>query len=253
MGLSSEQLHRAEDAFESRQRLRRLRAMTRGELAQALRGEPTEVAKWVQSAAEHGVGAAQLRWGAMLLEGFGVAPDAGLALHWFLRAARAGDSEAMNMAGRCFENGWGSEPDLAQAARWYRRSADCGHDWGEYNYANLLFDGRGVALDRKLALLYYRRAADRGHGRAMNLLGRCYEAGWGCEKNPGLAALWYERSAATGYFRGQFNHGCMLLEEGRIAEAAGWLKQAALQGDDSLRRHVRQRLASAGLPPFNVI
>jgi TPR repeat protein len=200
-------------------------------------------ATWVRTAAEHGVPLGQLRWGAMLLEGHGTDKDPAMALHWFILAARAGNAEAMNMAGRCHENGWGVPVDLGRAADWYRRSAQAGHDWGEYNYANALFDGRGAPCDRRQALLYYRRAADRGHSRAMNLLGRCHESGWGCEPNLALAAVWYGRSAAAGYFRGQFNYGCLLLEEGRAAEASHWLALAAQEGDEPMRRRVERLLS----------
>jgi len=200
-------------------------------------------AAFVRMAAEHGVPLGQLRWGAMLLEN-----DPAMALHWFILAARAGNAEAMNMAGRCHENGWGVPVDLERAADWFHRSAQAGHDWGEYNYANALFDGRGVPCDRRQALLYYRRAADRGHSRAMNLLGRCYEQGWGCAANRDFAAIWYGRSAAAGYFRGQYNHGCRLLEDGHIAEATYWLAEAAAEGDDAIRRGVERLLATYGGP-----
>jgi TPR repeat protein len=209
-----------------------------------------EMAPLLCGLAEHGSPAAQTRWGAMLLDGQGVAQDQALALHWFLRAARADDAEAMNMAGRCFEQGWGCAIDLGRAALYFRRSAEAGHVWGEYNYANMLFDGRGVALNRPQALKFYRRAADRGHGRAMNLLARCYEQGWGCGVDRALAELWYARSAEAGYFRGQFNHGCLLLESGRLAEATKWLKLAWLEGDETLRHRITILLTKAGLPPF---
>jgi TPR repeat protein len=235
---------------DSLDRADRLRRMTRGELSALLRGAPADIAPWVESAAASGVAAAQTRWAAMLLDGQGVTADPALARHWFLQAARRGDAEAMNMLGRCCENGWGGDADWPQAALWYRRSAEAGHDWGEYNFANMLFDGRGVAADRPLALVFYRRAADRGHGRAMNLLGRCAESGWGCDRNRDLAALWYARSAESGYFRGQFNHGCLLLEDGRLAEALHWLRLAASAGDAPLRRQITAILRAAGLPAF---
>jgi TPR repeat protein len=110
----------------------------------------------------------------------------------------------------------------------------------------MLFDGTGVAVDRSAALAWYRRAAGRGHARAMNLVARCYEEGWGCERNPLQAADWYRRSAEAGYFRAQFNHGCILAEQGRADEAAHWLRLAA-RADESIRSEIARRPSLAAL------
>jgi TPR repeat protein len=110
----------------------------------------------------------------------------------------------------------------------------------------MLFDGSGVAQDRQEALIWYKRAADRGHARAMNLVARCREEGWGCEKNLADAAEWYRRSAEAGYFRAQFNHGCILADQGRTVEAAHWLRLAA-EADAAIGREISRRPALAAL------
>jgi uncharacterized protein len=236
-------------AMEAQQlRLNRMLRMSERELKSLLTGDPAEAAKWVLSAAEHGIPAAELRFGRMLLEGTGVPRDEKAAFDWFSRAARRGNAEAMNMVGRCHENGWGVQVDLAAAASHYRSSARARHDWGEYNFGNMLFDGRGTARDAPQALYWYLRAAHRGHGRAMNLLGRCLEEGWGCVKNRDSAAYWYRRSAESGYFRGQLNHALVLAERAEPALAAEWFWKAALGGNDDIRRAVAGMLAAARDP-----
>jgi uncharacterized protein len=248
VSLTAEQFARA-SAMETRLlKLRQLERMTHRQLRTLLAGDPSEAAEWVLSAAEHGVPAAQLRLGRMLLEGLGVPRDEKAALEWFSRAARAGNAEAANMVGRCYENGWGVRVDLACAAVHYRASATAGHDWGEYNFANLLFDGRGIERDVPHALKWYLRAARQGHGRAMNLIGRCLEEGWGCPRSPQDAAYWYRRSAETGYFRGQLNHALMLAEQGDCEHAARWFWQSAVAGDPAFRRIVAVALAKATHP-----
>ena len=105
-----------------------------------------DAALWVRSAAEHGMPAAQLRLGRMLLEGRGTPRDEREAFAWFTRAAGQGEADAMNMLGRCHENGWGVPADPAARRRAATApSADAGHDWGEYNLGNLLLEGRGIA------------------------------------------------------------------------------------------------------------
>jgi uncharacterized protein len=243
MTLTEADFARAAAAEASQLRMNRLARMSYAELRALLSGDARHAAPWVRSAAEHGLPAAQLRLGRMLLEGRGVPRDECEAFVWFTRAARHGDADALNMLGRCHENGWGVPADPAAAAGCYRAAADAGHDWGEYNLGNLLFDGRGVAPDRRAALYRYVRAACRGHARAMNLAARCLEEGWGCRRNPTEAAYWYRRSAQSGYFRGQFNYALLLLEERRVEAAAHWLWRAAVGGNAAVRRAIAAALA----------
>ena len=71
------------------------------ELARRLSGPRDAVAAFVAAAAEAGSAEAQARYGQMLLDGDGVAPDPAAGFAWFERAAQAGHLEAANMVGRC--------------------------------------------------------------------------------------------------------------------------------------------------------
>ena len=223
------------------------------EFSALLAGDPAEAVCWVELAARHGLAAAQLRLGRMLLDGTGVEQDQAAALGWFKTAARSGDADAMNMAGRCHENGWGTPKDNEAAAQWYRRSAEAGHDWGEYNYANMLFDGLGVAIDLPLALKWYLRAAGKGHSRAMNQAGRSHEEGWGIARDPAVAAEWYRRSAEGGYFRGQYNYATVLSRVERAEEAAGWFEKAAAGGNIEIRRRIGRELLGKSDATFHPV
>jgi uncharacterized protein len=230
-----------------------LKRMRPRELAALLSGDANRAAPWVELAARHGLAAAQLRLGRMLLDGTGMAQDQTAALGWFKTAARSGDGDAMNMAGRCHENGWGAPRDNEIAADWYRRSAEAGHDWGEYNYANMLFDGLGVAVDLPLAVEWYLKAAGKGHSRAMNQLGRCHEEGWGVSRDHAAAAEWYRQSAEGGYFRGQYNYATLLNLAGRAEEAAGWFGKAVEGGNIEMCRRIGRELLGDGNPLFHPI
>ena len=231
----------------------KLRRMSPRELDALLSGDQAEAARWVQLAATHGLAAAQVRLGRMLLNGTGMAQDQSAALGWFKTAARSGDAEAMNMAGRCHENGWGAPKDNAVAADWYRRSAERGHDWGEYNYANMLFDGLGIQADLPQALAWYLKAAAQGHGRAMNQAARCYEEGWGTAKDHDLAADWYRKSAEAGYFRAQYNYATLLTTLRRFAEAAHWFGKAADAGNLEIRRRIGRELLGKAEAVFHPV
>jgi TPR repeat protein len=200
--------------------------------------DAARAAPWVRAVALEGVPQAQLCYGHLLLEGTGVEQDAVAALRWFRRSAAQGDVDALNMVGRCLDNGWGTTEDPAAAAGYFIRAAAADHAWAQYNLGHLFLDGRGVTRDYARAYCCYRRAADQGHERAMNLVGRCTEAGWGTARDPAAAAEWYRRSAHAGYFRGQYNWGTVLLESGRVDEAALWFERAAVGGTLGVRRAV---------------
>ena len=245
--LTENQFAHAAALEERLQRIDQMHRMSQRELRELLCGDSEKAMVWVRSAAEHGVAAAQLRLGRMLLEGVGTARNEAAALRWFECAAREGDAEAMNMVGRCHENGWGTPVSLPLAVASYYESAARGHEWGEYNLANMLFDGRGVDRDPEQALYWYLSAARRGHARAMNLAGRCLEEGWGCTRSAAQAAEWYRRSAEAGYFRGQFNYALVLLERGDRNGGTEWLRRAASLGDSAMREAVDAVLRCSGI------
>jgi uncharacterized protein len=246
--LTRAQFEQAAAKEESQLRVSRLQRMSYQELQALLCGDPVKAAVWIRSAAEHGIPAAQLRFGRVLLEGRGIPRDERAALSWFRRAAEQGDAEAQNMVGRCHENGWGVPVDWALAAWYFRRSAEAGHDWGQYNLANTLFDGRGVLRDLPQALYWFACAALQGHARAMSLVGRCLEEGWGCLMSREDAVYWYRRSAQSGYFRGQLNYALALAEQGEEVAAAHWFWKAATGGNCAIRRVILGALATASAP-----
>jgi TPR repeat protein len=150
------------------------------------------------------------------------------------------------MVGRCLDTGWGTPQDAAAAAVHFRRAAGSGHAWGQYNLAHLYLDGRGVRRDADQAYAYYLQAAGQGHERAMNLVGRCCEEGWGTSRDLAAAAVWYRRSAEAGYFRGQYNWASVLLNAGRVVEAAVWFERAARGGPEAVRQAVLDALTRCG-------
>lgn len=214
-------------------------------LLDALRKDPAHAPDLIHAAALNGEIAAQFLLGQMCCEGRGRARDAAEGVHWFRLAANSGLPAAMNMLGRCHELGTGTACDFALAAVWYRKAALAGFDWGMYNLANLLATGRGLEPSRREAWAWYRKAAGLGHAKSMNLVGRYLEEGWEVEADALAAREWYRRSAEAGDFRGQASHAQILIGEGRIAEAVGWLRQAVLAGSPSFLAHVANDLAAS--------
>ncbi|WP_430447884.1 MAG: tetratricopeptide repeat protein [Pseudomonas piscis] len=229
-------------------RLRREESLDGGQLSAMLEESPGRAAQAILLAAGEGLVDAQALLGQILLDGRGIEQDQALALRWFGIAAQRGHLMARNMLGRCHEHGWGCPADPGVAAEHYRQAAAAGLDWGLYNYANLLATGRGVPQDHGRALACYRRAAQLGHVKSMNLLGRYLEEGLVCPADPQAARDWYRRSAEGGDFRGQFSHGAILADAGRIDEALDWLQRALAGGNLNFLRVARGALLEARHP-----
>lgn len=214
-------------------------------LASLLREDPARGIAEAARRAQAGDVEAQLIHAQILIEGRGVEADAVEAVHWYTLAASQGSALAMNMLGRCHELGQGTPTDAELATIWFRRAAEHGSDWGMYNYAHSLATGRGVAADRQGAYAWYRRAADLGHAKSMNFVGRFHEEGWVQDADRGQAVLWYQRSAEGGDFRGQASYAACLAAEGRLDEAAGWLRRALAEASPAFLATLLPQLANS--------
>lgn len=181
--------------------------------------------EFVRAAAHRGVCEAQAIYGQMLLDGKLVPRNATAALHWFERSARGGNVMAINMVGRCLDQGWGVVASPQLAAPWFRKAAEKGLDWGMYNLATLLTLGSGVTADKVEALYWFREAAKQNHAKSINLLGSFYEDGWEVQQDLSAARELYRRAAQAGDFRGQFNYARLLMQDGHVGVALGWLQK----------------------------
>jgi len=225
-----------------------LNALDTEEIARRLSGPREEVAAFVRQAAEAGSAEAQARFAQMLLDGDGIPQDACQAFTWFERAAHAGHVEAANMIGRCYDLGWGVRADKVKAAAWFRQAAARGLTWAKYNYATLLALGEGVPEDKAAALALFEEAAADGNAKAHNFVGSFHEDGWVVERNLDEAARRYAIAAAGGDFRGQFNHGRMLVSMGEADEALHWMGLAWENGNARFRAQMIDYLLTLGEP-----
>lgn len=218
------------------------------EMRAMLGGAPEEAAVLLRAGAEAGLPEAQAAWAQALLDGRGVAADPAAALGWFHKAANAGHVMAMNMVGRCHEKGWGTAENRAEAARWYGLAAARGLDWGMYNYGSALALGSGLVRDERAALGWFERAAALGHAKSANFVGAFHEEGRIVPRDLAKAAECYAAAAEGGDFRGQFNHGRLLAERGRMEEAAAWIARAAETATPSFRGRMRDWCVESGAP-----
>jgi len=211
--------------------------------AERLAANPELGAQFVREQALAGLAEAQLGWGHMLLDGYGVARDPEAAFRWFNHAARQGSADAWNMLGRCYERGWGVRPSAELAAHWYGLAAARSHCWAQFNLAALMLatDGAQADLNRVMSLLV--ASARAGNPKAMNMLGHARELGWTRARKPRAARFWFRLAAQGGCFRGQFHHARFLLRDGKVAEALRWLRSSLAQSPPDFAREGAEMLA----------
>ena len=233
--------------------LKALANVSHDALAAILAGPPAQAAAWVAAAAHNGIVEAQAVYGQYLLDGHGVARDAGGAFTWFTHAARRDHPMAMNMLGRCYEHGWGTAACAPVAVYWYRLAARAGLDWGMYNYASALALGNGVEADRAQALQWFQRAAELGHVKSLNIVGSFYEDGWEVDADASIAFDYYRRAAEGGDFRGQFNYARLLAARGEIENALCWLRRVPQTATAAFVAKMRTWLAASPVSAFQAL
>lgn len=216
--------------------------------------DPERGANWVRREALGGLAEAQVGFGHMLLDGYGVSRDAEAAARWFRLAALQGNVDGCNMLGRCYERGWGLTVDPREAAHWYELAAAKGHDWAQFNLASLMLQTQGVQADLARALSLLVASARAGNPKAKNMLGRWREQGWDGRAKQRSAALWFRWAAEGGCYRGQFHHARFLLRDEKVNEALRWLRSSLRQAPpdfardagDILVRHESERVRRIG-------
>lgn len=228
--------------------IQQFNAATPEQFRDILAGPPEIAARWLATAAEHGVVDAQAHYAQFLLDGNGVERRPEEALYWFKLAANADHVMAMNMVGRCYENGWGIKSNMVVATYWFKLAATRGLDWGMYNYATSLALGRGIDANQKKAFMWLTKAAAKGHAKSWNLLGGFYEDGNTVQADKDIAMDCYRRAAEGGDFRGQFNYGRLLAAQGNISDAIHWMQMVPATATPAFMVKMRHFLATAPEP-----
>ncbi len=185
--------------------------------------DPIEAAAWYRRAAECGHAAAQLRLGAILLNGarailpedmrdpaghpdvpvlfpngvtLEAAPAEGIAL--LTSAAEKGETEACTILGAVHLDGSRVERDFDKARAWFEKAAAAGDASAEFGLGDIHFNGLGVAVDQSVAAGWYEKAAGRGHARAQLAIGYILQTGQGREPDLEAAGRWIESAAGKG-------------------------------------------------------
>jgi hypothetical protein len=148
--------------------------------------------------AEKGDPAAQVKYGLMLAQGFGVARDPAAAVEWFRKSAAQNHPEGQYMLGVAYDIGDAGGIDRAAAEQWYRKSAEQGYADAQFNLGNLLANGDGVAKRPAEGAEWVHKAAEQKMANAAWLYGMYCMAGTGVDRNVLAARYWLAQATALG-------------------------------------------------------
>lgn len=151
---------------------------------------------------------------------------------WLKKAALQGSPIAQVLLGRAYMDGLdGVKQDNSEALMWIKMAAEQEWPEGLYLLGSMYLIGKGCAMDIEEALRLIRLSAEQGYVHAHFNLAQHYFYGRDVVKNLTEAERWCRRPAEDGMVIAQTLMGCILYEQERKAEAAGWWKKAARQGD----------------------
>lgn len=159
----------------------------------------SEAIKFYTVAAELGHRTAQLRLGAVYLEGLSGPPNYTSAHHWFSRASDQGEPRAQLKMGWMYEAGLGVEADNRRAVYWYRVAAEAGSPEAQFNIGVKYDNGEGVEHNPEEAVRWFLLAAEQGLADARYFLGQAMENGDGIPVDLDEAIDWYFLAAEQGH------------------------------------------------------
>ena len=155
---------------------------------------------------------AQLKYGTLLHNGFGVNKNIEEAASIYKEAAKNGDPVAMTQYALFLRNGIGVEKNMKEAAQLLKKAAEKDNPDAQNTYGIILKNGDGVTRNIRLSAKYLEKAATSGNVAAQNNYAWMLKNGCGVQKNVEKAAEYYKLASESGSPVGATNYGLALLD-----------------------------------------
>jgi TPR repeat protein len=140
------------------------------ETESASQSKQDEAFKKALEKAEAGDAISQQIVGNYYFNGYGVAKDEKLAVHWARKAAEQGNAKAQADLGACYFSGKGVPLDEVEGFKWTKKAAEQGHPAAQCNLGFKYLEGKGVQVDQKEALKWFKKASEQGITQAYSML-----------------------------------------------------------------------------------
>jgi TPR repeat protein len=176
--------------------------------------------------------------------------DTSTAIRYWERASQQGSCQAWIDLSSVYDRGIGVEADLRRGADDVERAVHCdsANSFFLWKFAKRFYDARGRDRDCQAAEKLLRESLDHGYADAAADLGYIYDKGCApIGKDDRRALQFYLLGAKLGVALCENNVGAM-IKHGRGVEAAdpvrgyGWIKLAAMQGDDLAKANLQDPL-----------
>jgi len=206
-------------------------------LAHDERRHHAKAAELYQLAAAQGIGAAELRLGALYESGQGVTQSYVQAHAHYQRAVAAGVPEAHLRLGFLYFEGWGVPADTATAVAHIERAAQADYQPAQQILSAMNFAGLRMPRDLNKALYWADRAAAQRDPDAMVTAGLIRQRAAKLPHDLQLAREWYQLSAEQDFTRGMVAMASSFLQPGAkpedVALGIRWLELAADGGNSA--------------------
>lgn len=218
-------------------------------LAYDERHEPSRAADNYRLAGMGGVGAAELRLGALYEIGSGVPQDYAEARIHYERAVALGVPEANLRLGLLYLEGWGVKEDPAAAVAHIERAAQADYEPAQEILSQIYFAGIKVPRDLQQASVWSEKSAAKRDPSALITMGAIKQAAVRRPEDLKLARDWYQLSAEQDYTRGMLAMASTFLRPGAnrddIRLGVRWLELAADGGNSAAAFHLAGALLLA--------
>lgn len=179
------------------------------------------------------------------------AGDVSAAATEFAAAYEAGDGEGAFYLGRLFELGLGTEQDEMRAANLYSAAAETGSIRAQARLGLMYHEGRILLRDYVEGTRLICAAADAGDADGQLNCGLAYQVGRGVDADEAVAMTYWQKSAEQDNVLAINLLGQTSLENGDLAAAVNYFKQAADLGNAG-GMYEYAKLLSVGSAPDNI-
>ncbi|MCR5886364.1 sel1 repeat family protein [Hymenobacter sp. J193] len=131
-------------------------------------------------------------------DGWGVAQNDQLMIHWLKKAAAAGHRKAAYNIGVAYDTGTGVAKNLTKSFRYYHQAANAGKVEAMHATGTFYYWGEGVQQDYAKARNWFRKSARHGHADSMCELGRLYQRSVSGYQSHRWATYWFRRAVEAG-------------------------------------------------------
>jgi TPR repeat protein len=170
-----------------------------------------EAIKWIKSAANQGLPAAEHNLAWRYAHGEGVETDKNQALAWYRKAAEQGFAKSQINLGWMYASGDLDKRNYELAEKWMRKAAEQGSAEAQYQFGYLLtqeFNKSGQQVANfQVAAEWFRKAADQGYAKAQYELAELYHTGKLGDDQRSQCIPWFLKAAANGSVEAQAEVG----------------------------------------------